>query len=228
MNTNRQPIIRQSQHKNNEKIVHKFAQFTYITAPHKVIPVDNLENIDEPNIQQSTDSEQYGWWFNRDDRTFRGIRKGGPAIGFEDSVRLVEETFEEHGPFDGILGFSQGACFVSLLCDLQQRGILKCKFNFAIMASGFKSGSLPHLKYYEESINIPTMHIYGKNDQIIPTEMSEALASCYEEEALIVTHDGGHYLPASGVQKHLYQKFFKCCIFQKSVRERNQDTDQGL
>lgn len=38
------------------KIVHKFAQFTYITAPHKVIPVDNLENIDEPNIQQSTDS----------------------------------------------------------------------------------------------------------------------------------------------------------------------------
>lgn len=46
--------------------------------------------------------------------------------------------------------------------------VLKCKFNFAVMASGFKSGSLPHLKYYRDQINIPTMHIYGSNDQIIP------------------------------------------------------------
>lgn len=36
------------------------------------------------------------------------------------------------------------------------------------MASGFKSGSLPHLKYYDELINLPTLHIYGQNDQIIP------------------------------------------------------------
>lgn len=66
--------------------------------------------------------QQYGWWFNREDRTFRGVRQGGPAIGFEASVRLVEETCREHGPFDGVLGFSQGACFVGLLCDLQHRG----------------------------------------------------------------------------------------------------------
>ena len=68
--------------------------------------------------------EQYGWFFNRDDRTFRGIRKGGPAIGFEDSVKLIEDVFEKEGPFDGIFGFSQGACFVGLLCDLQQRGCM--------------------------------------------------------------------------------------------------------
>lgn len=104
------------------KMVHKWARFTYITAPHKVIPVDDLSNVDEIDVQQSPDAEQYGWFFNRDDRTYRGIRKGGPAIGFEESIKLVEETFEKYGPFDGILGFSQGACFVGLLCDLQQRG----------------------------------------------------------------------------------------------------------
>lgn len=54
--------------------------------------------------------------------TFRGIRKGGPAIGYEESVQMIEEVFEKHGPFDGLLGFSQGACFVGLLCDLQHRG----------------------------------------------------------------------------------------------------------
>ncbi|KAJ8936751.1 hypothetical protein NQ314_012171 [Rhamnusium bicolor] len=109
------------------KMVHKWAQFTYITAPHKVILVDDSNDLnkgDEPDIGQSKDEEQYGWFFNRDDKTFRGIRKGGPAIGFEHSLKLVETVFEEDGPFDGILGFSQGACFVGLLCDLQQRGSL--------------------------------------------------------------------------------------------------------
>lgn len=46
-------------------------------------------------------------------------------MGFEESIKVVEKAFEEHGPFDGLLGFSQGACFVALLCDLQQRN---CKY----------------------------------------------------------------------------------------------------
>lgn len=38
------------------KMVHRWAQFFYITAPHKVINVDDLNKIDEPNIQQSDDA----------------------------------------------------------------------------------------------------------------------------------------------------------------------------
>lgn len=102
------------------KMVHKWAEFTFITAPHKVLYVSDLET-DKVDVQQSPDAEQYGWFFNRDDHTFRGIRKGGPAIGFEESIAVVEETFNTHGPFDGILGFSQGGCFTGLLCDLQHR-----------------------------------------------------------------------------------------------------------
>lgn len=45
----------------------------------------------------------------------------------------------------------------------------KIKFNFAIMASGFKSNCLPHMKYYSEPINLPSLHIFGENDDIIPT-----------------------------------------------------------
>ncbi|KAJ3659414.1 hypothetical protein Zmor_011103 [Zophobas morio] len=190
------------------KMVHKWAQFTYITAPHKVILIDDMNQVDDQDIGQSKDEEQYGWFFNRDDRTFRGIRKGGPAIGFEDSVKLIEDVFEKEGPFDGIFGFSQGACFVGLLCDLQQRGLLRCKFDFAIMAAGFKSGSLPHMKYYSESISIPSLHIFGETDKIIPTEMSEALSDAFVEPE-IVKHPGGHYVPASAPQKYAYQSFFK-------------------
>lgn len=38
------------------KMLHKWAQFYYITAPHKVIVVEDLDKIDEVNIQQSEDS----------------------------------------------------------------------------------------------------------------------------------------------------------------------------
>lgn len=43
------------------------------------------------------------------------------------------------------------------------------KFNFAIMAGGFKSQSLPHLKYYSDQLTLPSMHIFGDTDKIIPT-----------------------------------------------------------
>ncbi|XP_028140910.1 esterase AGAP003155 [Diabrotica virgifera virgifera] len=198
------------------KMIHKWAEFTYITAPHKVILVDDPNDLEKngPDIGQSKDEEQYGWFFNRDDKTFRGIRKGGPAIGFEDSLKYIEDICEKEGPFDGLLGFSQGACFAGLLCDLQQRGLSKFTFNFAIFSSGFKSGSLPHLKYYIDRITIPSLHIFGENDQIIPTDMSEALSNCFEEP-FIVRHPGGHYLPASAPQKSDYQKFIKLQLLKK-------------
>ncbi|VEN35536.1 unnamed protein product [Callosobruchus maculatus] len=112
------------------KTVRKWAQFTFITAPHKVIPVDDSNDLNksqEPDIEQSQDEELYAWFFNRDDNTYRGIRDGGPAIGFEESVKLIEQIFTEEGPFDGLVGFSQGACFVGLLCAMQQRG---CMLNY--------------------------------------------------------------------------------------------------
>lgn len=36
------------------------------------------------------------------------------------------------------------------------------------MASGFKSNSLPHLKYYNQGIYLPVLNIYGESDGIIP------------------------------------------------------------
>lgn len=66
--------------------------------------------------------DQRGWWFNAEDHSFSGTRVGGPAIGFTDTLQLIEKTFKEHGPFDGLLGFSQGACLVGILSAMQQKG----------------------------------------------------------------------------------------------------------
>lgn len=47
--------------------------------------------------------------------------------------------------------------------------VLQIEFNFAILISGFNSLCAPHAMYYEEEIDIPSLHIYGENDQVIPT-----------------------------------------------------------
>lgn len=76
------------------KLAKKWAEFSYITAPHQVITSNDSENVD---VDPGEENEQYGWFFNKEDRSFRGIRTGGPAIGFEESVRVVEEAFEKFG-----------------------------------------------------------------------------------------------------------------------------------
>lgn len=146
-----------------------------------------------PNTFYYYSIDSRAWWFNAEDNTFSGKCLGGPAIGFEDTLRLVEKTVQVHGPFHGLMGFSQGACLVGLLAAMQQKGCkyfskflfvknsniffndteiyftdLSYTFKFAILASGFCSGSLVHKGFYDEEINLPSLHVYGESDSIIP------------------------------------------------------------
>ena len=36
-------------------------------------------------------------------------------LGFDTSLQLIRKTLEEQGPFDGLMGFSQGAAFAAIL-----------------------------------------------------------------------------------------------------------------
>lgn len=133
----------------------------------------------------------YGWWFNTKDHTFKATEPSSLSVGFEDSVALIEKTFNDLGPFDGILGFSQGAAFASILCAMQQKKciviityitvfldprfhslsltVTPIKFDFAIIISGFKSLCEPHAYLYNEQLSLNTLHVYGETDKIIPT-----------------------------------------------------------
>lgn len=62
----------------------------------------------------------YGWWFNTEDKEFVATIPSNKSVGFQESVAAIEQKFAESGPFDGILGFSQGATFTTILCAMQQ------------------------------------------------------------------------------------------------------------
>ncbi|KAJ6632645.1 Esterase [Pseudolycoriella hygida] len=187
------------------KIVSKFADLVFICAPHTAPPIDENHTDYDPNTQKS-------WWFNKEEtggqnRSFKGTNKNGPAFGFEESLRLVEKTWKED-EYHGLLGFSQGACFAGLLCSLSERGMTCIKPQFVILSSGFKSGSLAHLNYYEDKITIPSLHIFGETDNVIPNEMSEELSDIFQDPK-ILKHSGGHYFPSTTQQKEFYRKYLQ-------------------
>lgn len=115
------------------KNVHKYAEFVFVTAPHVAPPLAESAGGDDGGPVGEVDQQlQRSWWFNKDDGTFKGTNRSGPAYGFDESVRLVEQVWNEQGPFQGLLGFSQGASFVGLLCNMSAR---KSKGIFQIILS---------------------------------------------------------------------------------------------
>lgn len=99
------------------------------------------------------------------------------------------------------------------------------KPQFAILAAGFRSGSLAHLNYYEETILIPSLHIYGETDTIIPQIMSESLASVFEEPT-VVTHPGGHYFAATSNLRQIYIDFLRNRLVDYLEQKELESADQ--
>ncbi len=111
------------------KLLKKHAELVYISAPH-IIPIPNspaaVENEDAGNAEVTTPDakveEQRGWYFSTEQLTFNSHDATDYSWGLEESIEVVRKAFEELGPFDGILGFSQGAALGSILCHLLTKG----------------------------------------------------------------------------------------------------------
>nr|XP_056721366.1 esterase OVCA2 [Euleptes europaea] len=178
------------------------AELLFVDAPHVVAARPGEASLLEP-----LDSSARGWWFsNPQEGTFSALEETSSCKGLEESLEAVAEACAEHSPIDGLLGFSQGAALAALICALKQRGDLHFQFDFAILIAGFKSRSLDHQSYYQEPIQVPSLHVLGETDRVIPAEMSQELASHFSEP-LFLTHPGGHFVPASAAQKKTYLEF---------------------
>ncbi|XP_068690977.1 esterase OVCA2-like isoform X3 [Montipora foliosa] len=87
-------------------------EFVYITAPNKI--PSNSEDVAEG-------SNEYGWWFSSENDTYDPLISTDISKGYEESLELVKSTFTDKGPFDGVFGFSQGSCLLSILCALREQ-----------------------------------------------------------------------------------------------------------
>uniref|UniRef100_T1JI19 Serine hydrolase domain-containing protein n=1 Tax=Strigamia maritima TaxID=126957 RepID=T1JI19_STRMM len=182
------------------KLTKSKAELTFVNAPFRV--------ADENDATQSPSPGARGWWFSRENDSFDALESSDVCKGYKQSLDFVCRFVDETGfKFDGLLGFSQGAAFVALLCVLAQRKELPFDFKFAIIIAGFKSRCSSHANMYgDTNVTIPTLHVFGENDKVIPKELSQDLARSFEKPTLLV-HVGGHFLPVTGQQKSVYLTF---------------------
>lgn len=151
----------------------------------------DFEYIDAPSLAVG----DFGWWHAVDaERRYDGWARTREAI---------VAAFARRGPFDGVLGFSQGAALAGLLVGLRapdgtptpERPLA---FGVAILASGFpaRDPELAQLYARADSYALPSLHLVGRADAVVPAASTRALADRFARPT-IVEHAGGHVVPAT-------------------------------
>ena len=176
----------------------RVSEWVFANAPHE-LSAELLEARSAATGRSETSASDVGtvreliprtWWH------FDSVAHTHDGDSLDASVAHLERIFREEGPFDGVAGFSQGACLALMLASRQQRGMLPetMRFRFVCCFSGF----LPHdstlsATLQQEEVCLPSFHSWGASDDIITPEQSGAAHGIFDDaDATRVEHDGGH------------------------------------
>ncbi|KAF2397350.1 FSH1-domain-containing protein [Trichodelitschia bisporula] len=201
---------------------------SFPTAPHRLSTTD-LPSYD-PTIPISTSlipAEESGAlagtapdgtdepaayaWFRRPTRDSTEI------VGLDGGFEALAEVLRKEGPFDGVVGFSQGGAMAALLASVlepgrwahfgpstaafpvsfrpTEAGPIHPPFKFAVIYSGFRLAGAEHDAFYAGGLATPTCHFIGSVDTVVEEKRSLALAELCEKPR-VVYHPGGHFLPS--------------------------------
>ncbi|KAF1810172.1 FSH1-domain-containing protein [Eremomyces bilateralis CBS 781.70] len=216
--------------KNLQKAFPAGVTLSYPTGPIRLARAE-IPSFDNPSAtseapkdnagQLEDDLDAWGWWkrkANTDPFVCEGLELG---------MGRVAEVLEAEGPFDGVIGFSQGGAMAAMVAALLEEGrgeavrkhekdggirfpemlekrdgdvsrTIHPPFKFAACYSGFKLLHPMYKGYYEPSIKTPVLHFLGSLDTVVDEKRSLALVDvCEGGRQKLVYHPGGHFLPSS-------------------------------
>lgn len=158
--------------------------------------------------------------------SFRCLRSP-EYVGLDRCLESVAKILESEGPFDGVIGFSQGAALAAMVASLLERPSRKEAFSkaqekskfamqypkafdnlehpplkFCAAYCGFRAPGERYTALYEgPNIQTPMCHIIGSLDTVVEEARTQALidAAGGAEKTQVVVHPGGHFV-ASGKQ----------------------------
>lgn len=178
--------------------------FSYPTGPLRLNPAD-IPGYTPPenSAEDASEIEAFGWW--------RRSNTADPPeyLGLEDGLSAIAKVLKEEGPFDGIIGFSQGAALAAMVGSLlegshrrdafthfskqEENGASGIPFSqsfselnhpplkFAICYSGFRSPGPRYRAFYENpAIQTPVLHVLGSMDALVDEGRSRALVEACE------------------------------------------------
>lgn len=143
-------------------------------------------------------------------RAWRLLRKLGPAVtskAWWASRKALASSPSSAALVRGTVSSltADSACW---LVELKIFSVTTIKPKFVIVAAGFRSGSLVHKNCYESRISIPSLHVSGTSDEIIPQAMSLLLEEGFVHPKRF-HHTGGHHFPATAAEKPTYVSFLQ-------------------
>jgi predicted esterase len=143
-------------------------------------PNVELVYADAPNLAEGG----FGWWHEG-------------FSGWADTRDWIAARLRDASPrIDGIFGFSQGAALAGLLAALRESPAAPpgLDFEFAVMVGGFTSYEPQHAGLFGSGLTLPSVHVTGRRDAIVPRRDSLLLADRFADP-LILEHGGGHVIP---------------------------------
>ncbi|TKY56304.1 Serine hydrolase FSH [Spatholobus suberectus] len=167
--------------------IHKWPQsvldnldLVFVDAPFPCQGKSDVEGIFDPPY--------YEWFqFNKEFTEY---------TNFDECLQYIEDCMIKHGPFDGLLGFSQGAILSAALPGLQEKGVAltmipKVKFIIIVGGAKFRSPSVVD-KAYSSPVSCHTLHFLGETDFLkkYGVELLESFV-----EPVVIHHPKGHTIP---------------------------------
>ncbi|KAM1023244.1 hypothetical protein TB2_044026 [Malus domestica] len=172
-------IMRKQVGKWPESVLENF-DMVYLDAPFPAQGKSEVEGIFDPPY--------YEWFqFNKEFSEYTNLDK---------CLEYIEDYMVKQGPFDGLVGFSQGAVISAGLPGLQAKGVAltkvpKIKFLIIIGGAKFKSPAVAE-DAYSSPIQCPSLHFLGEMDFLKPYGL-ELLEHC--ADASVIHHPKGHTVP---------------------------------
>ncbi|KAI9147412.1 serine hydrolase FSH [Paramyrothecium foliicola] len=198
------------------------ASFYFIHGPCKAVPPEGFEDyFGQPPHYRFIEPDKDVEKTNDDDvlarirdfpqcevaeDTMRELMSEGLATAHhstDKAIKYIADIMEKRGPFDGIIGYSEGATVAATMLLHEQRRCekkgIKSMFKYAIFFAGWppvdpKTHAQVLADESDERIEIRTLHIVGSLDPYI--HGSIALYNvCDPDTAYLFDHAKGHTLP---------------------------------
>ncbi|KAJ5805928.1 uncharacterized protein N7503_003530 [Penicillium pulvis] len=199
-------------------------EFVYPTAPFALEPLGEVSEL----------RDRHGTWRWFQSESFESLNQG-----LDKSLDLIASILETSGPFDGIVGFSQGAALAVMVAAIleKDRGAefrrLEAEggmpypasltngghppLKFVVAISGYKASHPAYQPFYEPPIMTPSLHFIGGMDTVVDEATSMRLVDCClgsadEAKASVIRHPGAHVIPSGKRQLVGIVHFIKSCI----------------
>ncbi|KAJ2900147.1 hypothetical protein GGI21_004769, partial [Coemansia aciculifera] len=156
---------------------------------------DALEDASEASGQQ--DFVNLAWWWTR---------RGGKTVeqrGFAKTLEYIGKVLNEQGPFDGILGFSQGGSLATIIAALLEGRdgpsfgieVNHPPMKFIVLAGAFRAEAPQYEYIYAKPVeNTASFHMMGIYDTVVGIEKPRQLLKAFTNPVAF-EFEGGHFIP---------------------------------